>query len=103
MQGGGGGSLCVFDKGGLEFTLEILTKMFLWVQGTVRFTPRKLSEGKATAWLDRVTHKCEGSCFSTRQSGAKLNHLKMNPDENSEPLQGLQATAYIRIVIAPKN
>lgn len=77
--------------------------MFLWVQGTVSFTPRKLSEGKATAWLNRVTHKCEGSYFSTWQSEAELNHLKMNNDENSKPLQGLQAMAYIRILIAPKK
>jgi hypothetical protein len=62
---GEGGCLHGFDKGGLEFTLEILTKMFLWVQGTVRFTPRKLSESKATAWLYRVTHKCEGLYFNT--------------------------------------
>lgn len=98
-----GGGLCGFDKGGLEFTLEILTKMFLWVWGTVRFTPRKLSEGKATAWLNWVTHKCKGSYFSTWQSEAELNHLKMNTDENSEALQGLQAMAYIRILIETKN
>lgn len=30
------GGLCGFDNGGLEFALEILTKMFLWARGTVR-------------------------------------------------------------------
>lgn len=77
--------------------------MFLWVQGTVGFTPRKLSEGRATAWLNLVTHKCEGSYFSTWQSEAKLNHLKMSRWKLRASARAAGHTAWITLLIALKS
>lgn len=75
------GSLFSFDKGGLELP---------WKSWLRCFRGLSLHYSQETLWcwshslVTSVTQKCEDSYFSTWQSEAALNHLKMNADENEE-------------------
>lgn len=90
------GSLFSFDKGGLELP---------WKSWLRCFRGHSLHYSQETLWcwshslVTSVTQKCEDSYFSTWQSEAALNHLKMNADENEELMSAAWPWVCIRITI----
>lgn len=75
------GSSFGFDKGGLELP---------WKSWLRCFRSPSLHCSQETLWcqshslVTSVTQKCEDSYFSTWQSEAALNHLKLYADENGD-------------------
>lgn len=75
------GSLFSFDKGGLELPWKSWLRCF---RGPSLHYSQETLRCRSHSLVTSVTQKCEDSYFSTWQSDAALNHLKMNADENEK-------------------